>query len=399
VLPLAARVAKVERGASAADELIGSSAITDLCERRRPDADDWTCAILAGTQLLEIGLGAIQKRERTRAIGARVTAWIGASLPLHPHKGGLPAVQWAYAGDLLASLADPRFDPQRFHLPADDMLGFVHIPADPAFRIGTRKADAKRVAEIIEEDVPEYEINDEAMHTPDFYIARYPVTVAQFRAFVAATGFEPGDADALRDADNRPVRWVGWHEALAYCNWLNETLANAPILEGCEVARLVREGSWRVTLPSELQWEKAARGGLADAVFSWGDTPDPNRANYRDSEIGDTSAVGCFPANGFGLYDMIGNVWEWTRSRYGPYPYQRDDGRDVLQLLPHIPLALDALGMAAFLPELVLTLGLVQPLEERQQIQEPLSPRRHQLIDDPPRRVGLEALDVLADLR
>jgi hypothetical protein len=72
---------------------------------------------------------------------------------------------------------------------------------------------------------------------------------------------------------------------------------------------------------------------------------------------------------------------------------------DVLQLLPHHPLALDALGMAAFLPELVLTLGLLQPLEERQQIQEPLSPRRHLLIDDPPRRVELEALDVLAHLR
>jgi formylglycine-generating enzyme required for sulfatase activity len=90
----------------------------------------------------------------------------------------------------------------------------------------------------------------------------------------------------------------------------------------------VREGAWRVGLPSELQWEKAARGGLADAVFSWGDTPDPNRANYENSEIGDSSAVGCFPANGFGLHDMIGNVWEWTRSRYGPYPYQGHDGRE-----------------------------------------------------------------------
>jgi formylglycine-generating enzyme required for sulfatase activity len=207
-------------------------------------------------------------------------------------------------------------------------LGFVPIPADPAFRIGTRKADAKRVAEIIGYDVPKKEINDQTTPTEDFYIARYPVTVAQFRAFVAASGFEPGVARALRDPDNRPVRYVDWHEALAYCNWLNETLANVPILDGSEVARLVREGSWRVGLPSELQWEKAARGGLADAVFSWGDTPDSNRANYRDSEIGDTSSVGCFPANGFGLHDMIGNLWEWTRSRYAPYPYQRDDGRE-----------------------------------------------------------------------
>ena len=78
----------------------------------------------------------------------------------------------------------------------------------------------------------------------------------------------------------------------------------------------MRSGSWQVGLPSELEWEKAARGGLQNAIFSWGDTPDPNRANYADSEIGDTSPVGCFPPNGFGLHDMIGDLWEWTRSRY-----------------------------------------------------------------------------------
>jgi formylglycine-generating enzyme required for sulfatase activity len=328
VLPLAARLAKVERGASAADELIGGGSVTDLRERRSPDADDWTCAILAGTQLLEIGLGSIRKRERTHAIEARVTAWIAAALPPHPDEGGLPAAQRTYAGDLLASLGDPRFDPQRFHLPADEMLGFVHIPADAAFRIGTRKANAQQVREITGSQVPDREINDDLTPTPAFYIARYPVTVAQLRTFVEATGRAPGDANALRDPDNRPVRYINWHEALAYCDWLNETLANAAVLDGTEAARLVREESWRVALPSELEWEKAARGGLADAVFSWGDTPDPNRANYWDSEIGTTSAVGCFPANGFGLSDMIGNVWEWTRSGYAPYPYQGDDGRE-----------------------------------------------------------------------
>jgi formylglycine-generating enzyme required for sulfatase activity len=240
--------------------------------------------------------------------------------------GSEPSVR-ALAGDVLSSLGDPRFDPQRFHLPADDLLGFVHIPADPVFRIGTRKADTKRVAKIIGYDVHD-EINDALSPTPAFYIARYPVTVAQLRAFVEATGFEPGDADALRDPDNRPVRYINWHEALAYCDWLSEVLASSPVLEECEAVRLVREASWRVALPSELEWEKAARGGLVDAVFPWGDTPDPNRANYGDSEVGDTSAVGCFPANGFGLHDMIGNVWEWTRSRYASYPYQGNDGRE-----------------------------------------------------------------------
>jgi formylglycine-generating enzyme required for sulfatase activity len=76
-----------------------------------------------------------------------------------------------------------------------------------------------------------------------------------------------------------------------------------------------------VTLPSELEWEKAARGGLRDKVFSWGDEADPERANHRETGIGDTSAVGCFPPSGDGLYDMIGNVWEWTRSIDMDYLY------------------------------------------------------------------------------
>jgi formylglycine-generating enzyme required for sulfatase activity len=238
-----------------------------------------------------------------------------------------PAVR-ALAGDALSALGDPRFDPGRFHLPADEMLGFVQIPADAAFKIGTRASDAERVAEIIEYDVPDSEINDAITPTPAFCIARYPVTVAQFRAFVDEADFKPGDENALRDPDSRPVRYVNWREAMAYCEWLNGVLATAPELEGTEAARLVREAGWRVSLPSELEWEKAARGGVQDRVFSWGDEPDPNRANYGDSQVGDTSTVGCFVANGFGLHDMLGNLWEWTRSRYTPYPYRTDDGRE-----------------------------------------------------------------------
>ena len=82
-------------------------------------------------------------------------------------------------------------------------------------------------------------------------------------------------------------------------------------------------------MPSELEWEKAARGCLIKKIFPWGDEADSNRANYDDSGIKTTSVVGCFPPNGYELYDMVGNVWEWTRSLWGKdwdkpefiYPY------------------------------------------------------------------------------
>jgi formylglycine-generating enzyme required for sulfatase activity len=106
---------------------------------------------------------------------------------------------------VLAALGDPRFDAGRFHLPADDNLGFVHVPANPAFVIGTRAADRSRVEATLGESIRDDEINDEPVGTGEFWIARYPVTVAQFRAFVQDTGLAPRDLNALRDPDNRPM--------------------------------------------------------------------------------------------------------------------------------------------------------------------------------------------------
>lgn len=113
-----------------------------------------------------------------------------------------------------------------------------------------------------------------------------------------------GDPDALRDPDSRPVRWVNWREALAYCAWLNEVLKTAP---GFVLAEDLRNGRLRVTLPCELEWEKSARGGLSGKIFPWGDEPDANRANYSVTGLGTTSTVGCFPPNAYGICDMAGN--------------------------------------------------------------------------------------------
>jgi len=174
-----------------------------------------------------------------------------------------------------------------------------------------------------------------------FQIARVQVTNAQYWFFVEATGHEPPhhweDDRVPRDLESHPVVYVSWHDILAYCRWLSE-MTGKPI-----------------TLPSEAQWEKAARGPLPSPaggggaggrarVYPWGNEWDKTRCNTIELGLGDTTPVGIFPegASSYGCLDMAGNVWEWTRSLWGRwtgdeavlefgYPYDPSDGRENLE--------------------------------------------------------------------
>ncbi|MCP4539751.1 MAG: formylglycine-generating enzyme family protein [Chloroflexi bacterium] len=148
---------------------------------------------------------------------------------------------------------------------------------------------------------------------PGYWIGRYPVTVSQFRTFVDTSGYQPTDTGSLEGSDDHPVTVVTWHDALAFCDWLSE---RAGIL---------------VMLPSEAEWEKAARG-KDGRIYPWGnELPDKRRCNAERSQ-GESTPVNVYSPHGdspYGCSDMAGNVWEWTRSLLRKYPYNPQDGREA----------------------------------------------------------------------
>jgi formylglycine-generating enzyme required for sulfatase activity len=141
-----------------------------------------------------------------------------------------------------------------------------------------------------------------------FLLSRYEVTFEEYDRFVYATGKRPPSdsgfgAGMTEDHKKRlPVITVSWEDAQAYARWLSEATGK----------------SFR--LPTEAEWEYAARGGLVGKQFPWGDeAPSPKRANYAESGLGAATTVGRYPANGYGLYDMAGNVWEYCLDEWKPY--------------------------------------------------------------------------------
>lgn len=234
------------------------------------------------------------------------------------------------AGAGLATVGDPRAGVLSLE-PA-----WCPIPAGP-FSIGSDASDL----EAFERERPRHTVN-----LPAYQLARYPVTNGQWQRFVAEGGYDDPawwlpagwlarqrqgwraprfwhDQSWPGNEPNRPVVGVSWYEAMAYSAWLSSRLA------------------YSVRLCSEAEWEKGARG-QDGRIYPWGHGLDAERVHApgdREERIEEAPApVGCYPrgASPWGLDDMVGNTYAWTRSRWGPtkeqpqfgYPYQPGDGRE-----------------------------------------------------------------------
>lgn len=247
---------------------------------------------------------------------AGAAVWLGVQ-PV-PRPGGPGAGAAPPATAMPSEL--PGFRADAWFLPDDAQLGFVEVPAGP-FPMG---ADPTTDSEAFDNERWSASSAQGTVDLPAYFIGRYEVTVAQFAAFVAATGF-PADPQALEAPYDHPVANVSWPDALAYCRWLTGTLRDAPHTPEALAERL--EGGWRVTLPSEAQWEKAARG-TDGRRYPWGDEMRRDRANPQSGTAGPAGRVPC-PECAYGLLDMSGNVWEWTRSPLQPYPFDAESPGDL----------------------------------------------------------------------
>lgn len=230
---------------------------------------------------------------------------------------------------LLLNVCGGRADGERllYSLTGDDSMGMVLIPsgefqmgssADEIKQIRKEKKDIRdrlrrerqRRAEehglkfSIHTSVPATNFDDEiprhTVYLDAFYIDKHEVTNAQYRKFVEATGHREPKYwnEPKRNQPNQPVIGVSWHDAVAYAIWAGKRL------------------------PTEVEWEYAARGGLVGKRYPWGDEAlDETKVQRYGQNV---APVGSYAPNGYGLFDMAGSVLEWCLDEYQAGAYQSD---------------------------------------------------------------------------
>ncbi|NIO69120.1 MAG: SUMF1/EgtB/PvdO family nonheme iron enzyme, partial [Anaerolineae bacterium] len=308
--------------------------VGELCPQQVVDDElAWRKVWLAGEVLVEMGVNRVQDSALGRDLAERVSHRLVNLV----REGLLTPVERAAAGDALARLGDlrPGVGLRPDSLP--DIL-WCEVPAGP-FIMGS---DKRKDPEAYDDELPQHEVT-----LPAYSISKYPLTNAQYAAFVQDGGYRndewwkeamaigywnppgfkgrfdeeprigPASYGGVFVLPNHPVVGVSWYEAVAFCRWLTERLREAGQIGPDQ----------EVALPTEAQWEKAARGEDG-RIFPWGDEFDATKCNMEDTGIGTTSAVGVFPAgeSPYGVLDLSGNVWEWCRTKWrGSYEKPSDE--------------------------------------------------------------------------
>jgi formylglycine-generating enzyme required for sulfatase activity len=325
-----------------ADDVVewkGFALLRKLCPSDQPPAHlPWQRVWLAGEALLEMSLAKVTQFDEGPELVTRIRGLLQQLLA----RAALTPFARAQAGMALGQLGDERPGVATHSRPGKkdqpDLLWTAVIEPDD-FLMGGKEGWQGKM-----------QFKHRLQHV--FRVAVYPVTVAQFGVFIQDGGYarkelwteagwdwreegqraRPGDYGSVFETPNHPRVGVTWYEAVAFCNWVNATFAP----EDLKLA-----AGWKVRLPSEAEWERAARH-TDGRVFPWGNEEQDieQRCNINKTGLGHTSAVGLFPSGNAacGAADMAGNVWEWTRSLWGTdwekasfnYPYKLDDGRENL---------------------------------------------------------------------
>ncbi len=280
-----------------------------LCTLPEPLPEDtpaWRGALWAGHFALEIGVSRIAQDDLPEG-GPAFLERVRQRLLRIVEKNLLPPLEHADAGFVLGQLGDPR-------------EGVCTLPPVWVELEGGKFTMGSNDGESDERPAHEVEVSP-------FKISKYPITNAQFEMFMNAGGYheqkwwseegweyrqkENWEQPRLWENDdfnlpNQPVVGVSWFEAEAFCKWLGEQGANG------------KGQNARVRLPTEAEWEFAARG-KEGRKFPWGDdAPKPEHANFDQTQINRPTAVGGYAkgATPEGLFDLAGNVWEWCLDFY-----------------------------------------------------------------------------------